>query len=337
MRKRGKLGWLAAAAMVAGLVWWWRPEGSGYEPSGRVPPRAPSELFRGRDGTVPAAAERLPPARELEADAKSLRGTEADGALPVDEAGHLVLSPDVIRFFDYFFLTSGEIPDAAIRRRVEAEIAVLVDEPARSEALDLLERYMSYRDAAAGLYARQGPDDSVVDRIEAIAQLRSDLFGDAAALLFGPDLEHAAVAAEMQKVASDPDLSEDERDLRLVELEQALPEEVRAARAAALAAVELQRDEAALRAAGGDQEEVRALREQRFGVEAADRLGELDRRRDEWRERVDEYRRRRSEIEADQGLSEAQRRARVEQLTSERFTETERKRVAALDRIELSR
>src|SRR5262245_46940633 len=44
----------------------------------------------------------------------SLQGTDEDGALRVDEAGDLVVGPEVLRLFDYYLSATGEESGARI-------------------------------------------------------------------------------------------------------------------------------------------------------------------------------------------------------------------------------
>ena len=129
--------------------------------------------------------------------------------------------------------------------------------------------------------------------------------------------------------------SPDERQRKLDELEQQLPASEREARADALGPVRLMHDEQQLQEAGASPEEIRTLREQQFGAEAADRLEALDRERAEWQQRLDDYRRARRAIEDDGSLSAAARAHAVDTLMDERFTPQERLRVEALDTIQL--
>ncbi len=325
----------AAALAVIAALWIWPAEQVepgrklqrlAAEPVGSTlrPPR------RGEHGNrVPARAE--------PGEWKSLRQTVPDGALASDESGNLILDPGVLRFFDYYFLASGEVADSVIVGRIEAEIEQRLEEPARSQAIDLLASYLDYRRRAAALYAASGDGETVEERILAIADLRSETFGDDAPLLFGEDLEYALVAAHIERTQSDASLSPEERERQVAALEAELPAEVVAARRAATAPLELSRDEAALRAAGGNQDEVQRLREDRFGAEAADRLAALDRRRNEWRGRVDQFRRQRSLIESDANLDPVAKQRAVDALIEDSFDENERLRVRALDRIELGR
>jgi lipase chaperone LimK len=95
----------------------------------------------------------------------------------------------------------------------------------------------------------------------------------------------------------------------------------------------LRADEAKIRERGGSDGDIRRLRAERFGEEAAERLADLDRRRADWNVRVEDFRAERSRILADASLSEQERRTAVARLLAERFDEAERTRIEALDRI----
>ena len=88
-----------------------------------------------------------------------------------------------------------------------------------------------------------------------------------------------------------------------------------------------------LRASGAQAAEIRAVRERSFGVEAADRLEELDRQRAVWQQRLDEYREALDAIEQNESRDAGARDRAIEALRAERFTPEERLRVVALDRI----
>ena len=100
-----------------------------------------------------------------------------------------------------------------------------------------------------------------------------------------------------------------------------------------MAALDLRAAEEALRAAGAGPAAIQAERERRFGSEAAERLAALDRSRSEWNERIAAHRSDRDALRA-QDLPEDAYTAAVSELRSARFSETERLRVEALDRME---
>ena len=275
---------------------------------------------------------RMPPAEKPAAPA-SLRDTAVDGALPVDAGGHLVVGPEVRRLFDYFLSAGGEESPQRLHQRIAAVIAERLAEPARGEALQLLDRYQEYRERARALFASGSAEADLGARLDQVHALRRAVFGAAdAEALFGDEEARDFVAVAMHEVARDI-TDPAERAARLGELEAQLPPEARAARQAATLPQRLSETEAALRAAGGSDAEIRALREEMVGAEAAQRLADLDQRRGEWQARVDDYRDERRAIAVNDALSEGQKRERIDALIASRFNGPEQTRVRALDRI----
>jgi len=297
-------------------------------------PATVGERFAEQVALNEAMRERpVPPPAKRPAPPPSLRDTETDGALPVDADGHLVVAVAVRRLFDYFLSASGEESPEELRQRIGAEIESRLTDPARAEALRLLDRYLEYRERARALHIGGAASADLGARLDQIHALRRDVFGPAEAeALFGDEEALDFVAVAMHEVARDID-DPAERAARLIDLEAQLPAEVRAAREAAMLPSRLAASEEALRAAGGSDEEIRVLREEIVGAEAAARLADLDQRRAAWQERVDEYRAERDAIEADAALSGAEKQRRIDALIAERFQRPEQARVRALDRI----
>lgn len=279
------------------------------------------DLARQLPARDPADAHALP---------RSLRNTDIDGWIGADDAGQLVVTPGARWFFDYFLSAAGEEPDEAIRARIVAEIEARLAPTAARQAIELLDRYLAYRERVRELQA-SAPSDDLAQRLAELHRIRVETFGDAdAAALFGEEERVQSVDLRRREVASDPTLSPEERQRRIDELEEELPAAVREARTAAMAPARLSRDERQLRDAGGTAEDVRSLREQRFGTAAADRLAALDRERAEWQQRLDDYRRRRTILQADSALDDDARTRALQALLEERFTPQERPRVEAL-------
>lgn len=262
----------------------------------------------------------------------SLAGTDPDGAFAADADGNLIVSPELRRAYEYWFAASGEEPDARIADRIAAEIRTRLRDPAQAAALDMLARFLTYRQRGRDLAADD--DGDLEARVAAVRDLRRDVFGADAAALFADEEALADFALAQRRIATDATLSDADRAARLAQLLADAPEPIRAARAAALAPAELARDEAALRAEAGNADEVQRLREERVGAEAAERLASLDDARAAWRARVDSYRAERSVIDADPALDAAARASAVAALRARHFSGAELVRIDALDRIE---
>jgi lipase chaperone LimK len=317
----------AGTAVALGLVWWLaasRPEPASDPP---VPGRAAS------GSSLPAVPSDAATGAALPALPASLAGTEVDGGFVVDADGLLVVRRDALDLFDYFLAASGEEPLSVIRVRITREIESRLRPEAQPAALDLLERYLAYREALRSLFESEDlANQSLERRFQRIRELRREHFrAHEREVLFAAEEERWRVDLERQRIAKDPDLAPEERAARLAALDAELPDDVRQAREIALAAVALREDEASLRAAGASDAEIHALREQRFGAEAADRLAALDQRRVRWERRVDAWRDERAQLlEAGATAEEiAERRAR-------RFEGPELRRLEAVERIEAS-
>jgi lipase chaperone LimK len=152
---------------------------------------------------------------------------------------------------------------------------------------------VAYRGAARGL----GADDTKgpAERLAALRSLRRTHFGDAADKLFGAEEREAEAAIARAAVAGEKGLSAADRSDRLAEVDERLPAAERQARAAATSVIQLREDEAALRAAGADEDEIHRFRAGTLGEDAAVRLEDLDRQRAAWKQRVEAFRRERDQ------------------------------------------
>jgi lipase chaperone LimK len=328
---------LAGAALLAvlGGVFVFRSSPAGEadpgSPKAAVESARPSQARPARTEKPTSSIDQRAPGENTQAlpeRARSLRGTDIDGALRVGPDGELVLGPDVVAFFEYFLAATGEESDAVIRARIEAAIRERLDGPAEAEALALLDKYLKYREAGRNMAAPPGSDP--LARIEAVKKLRREHFGEeAASQLFGEEELEGEVAAERSRVMKDPSLSPEERDAKLAELEAKLPEAARVAREEARRPLQLRQDEEALRANGATEEEIHRHRVEAVGEEAADRLRELDRKRAEWKGRIEAFRAERDQI-AKHYADDAAREAAVAKLLEESFAPEERARAKAL-------
>jgi len=290
------------------------------------PPAAPP-----RPAPPPAPSGRVEPPAALPG---SLAGTEPDGAIRADDAGHLVIDLELRRLFDHFLIASGEEPIATIRARIVAVLHARLPATAEAEATAILDRYLAYRDAARQLSPPPAPRAGLGQ----LHDLRARMFAPEVARAFFADEEAATYAAfDRRDALLDPALSPAERERRLAEIDARLPAAARDARAAATAPIDELNREQAMRAAGAGDDQIAAARTAAFGPEAAARLAELDRSRAAWDARLARFRAARAQLLADPGLDDAERNRRIAELLASSFTPEERIRVEALDRIAAER
>src|SRR5690606_19818417 len=143
-----------------------------YDPD--APPGAGTAPSNER--TAPASLLHSPqPTSSTAPHAASLRGTEVGGRLQTDADGNLLISDQLRHLFDYYLSTTGEQNHAQIVAQVQALIRDSLDDPARSQALDLFQRYLDYQRALVALeqdFPAAADIDSLWARQDAVERLR---------------------------------------------------------------------------------------------------------------------------------------------------------------------
>ena len=273
----------------------------------------------------------------------SLRGTDVDGGFRVDENGDLIVEQGIKRYFDYFMATVGEESIAEITARIHNAIMTQLEEPARSQALTILEDYLSYKTALYELEQQMGEFNPasfnesqlpmLTERLDAIFDARrAHLGAEVVDAFFSEDEAVDRYTLNRLSVLHDSTLTEEERAAQLAQLEDTLPEDVRQQRAEVTQYQRYLIEETKLEKQNASPAEIHQLRSQEFGEEAAVRLAELDKKRGEWDRRLQQYRAEKMQLD-NAGLSQQDLYEQLEQLRNQHFSDIEMRRVKALDRI----
>lgn len=265
--------------------------------------------------------------------ADSLRGTDVDGQLMVDERGALVLDEQLRHLFDYFYTTVGEVSFDAATEAIREHLRATLGQPALSQALNLLLSYIDYKTALAEL-EQQFPVVADLDglraREDAVQRLRASLFSiEAHEAFFGAEEAYNLFTLQRLAILNDDQLSAADKAKRIEALRNDLPDAMQALLVPQLHQ-QLSDETAALLANGGDARAVRKLRLSIVGPEATGRLEALDRERTQWQERLDAFQAERQSILAFPGLAESDKRAAIDRLLQEGFAPSEQLRIAAL-------
>lgn len=294
-------------------------------------------LTSGAGRSEPAAqsfADYVAIAARLGTPPASLSGTEVDGELRSDGLGNLIINHGLRRVFDYFLATLGEEDLTAIKARIAQHLHQHLPAPASAQGWALLQRYLAYDEALAALPPPDGSAESMHRLLRERSDLRRAWLGqEAADAFFALDDAFDAYSLEQVALQQDDTFSAAERTTRQQQLERLLPSPVQQAREQMRAPVAVSQQIEALRAQGADEEAVRQLREQHFGRQAAERLQQLDQQRHEWERRYAAWRSERAAIRAS-GLAEQDQAQALVAAMSEHFSEAERRRVEALDRMQ---
>ena len=262
--------WVAAAMLMAGAaVWLWRP-------------------------TAPTATDApAPDTATTPWLAPSLAGTEPDGQVQ-QAGGHLLLSPQLLRRFDYWLTTYGERALDAIEADVRRDLADELNPDALAQALSLWKAYVAFKAELARLPALPGGTldaDSLGRQVQAVRAVRARHFNAAQVqALFADEDADDDLALARLRIQQDPTLGATERSRRLADVQARLSPAQREAEAAPLVHQTVREAVEAARARGADAAEVQAIRTRLVGAEAAARLAALDDAEAAWQARVQRYR-----------------------------------------------
>jgi lipase chaperone LimK len=262
----------------------------------------------------------------------SLQGSSHGIRLQVDGDDQLLLDPQLLQLFDFYFNAIDEEPVATILQRIHHDLASQLQEPALAQARDLLKRYLDYRLAIMDLpKERLEPTAAAFGQhLLGISQLREHYFSAAEIqAFFSSDLSQDQFMLA-QLSLNEHGLSPEEHLKQLALLEAQLPPEQRAARQQVSRDGELYAATEAMRAAGASDEEIYQLRAQTLDPQAASALQQLDAQRRDWQARLAVYGKARDSVRQS-GLSPVDQQSAINNLQASSFDEFERKRVSALD------
>lgn len=339
---------LALAALLL-LMWWLVPARQPAVSSageGAISQAVPVAGVERRSHEQMAAAGEGAVARELADYATlgaglgdlphSLQGTDVGGYVRVDADGRLIMSVGIKQMFNYFLSALGEESLEQIKGRIAYYLQQNLPAAAAQQGWVLLKRYLGYRRALADL-PQKAPGQrglaSLRQTVQARAELRRSWMGqEATQAFFGPETAYDHYMLDKMALMNDQELSAEERQQRLHELNKTLPLELRHMMQETMAPVRSMETVQTMRRQGASDAAVQAYREEQFGVEAAQRLKELDARRAAWQQRYDDYRRQRQAI-VTAGLGESDQAQQIAALRKRLFAADELKRVQALDHI----
>ncbi|HET8705794.1 MAG TPA: lipase secretion chaperone [Pseudomonadales bacterium] len=276
----------------------------------------------------------------LEALPKSLQQLEVDGGFDLDNQGHLIINTRLRSLFDFFFTASGEESEQQIINRIRAYIAHALPPEAAMEANQVLDQYLALKQAMDQIPAqnRVQSDDDIAElrqrknQIKAIRQQtltaqvddgffrEEDIFDDYSLSKFEILQNHQLNAAE--------------RSARIALLEQSLPEQMRANIEAVTRYQTLTSLTEDWQKSAGNAAELRQIRENIVGAAAADRLEQLDQRRQAWDQQLAQWLQEREQLLKNQALSELEKNEQLERLRAQHFDVAQLPRVRAMERIQ---
>jgi lipase chaperone LimK len=216
--------------------------------------------------------------------------------------------------------------------RLRRYIAAELPQPAQSQASAVLTQYLNYKRQLLDLeatYSRTTDISALRQRLSAVQALRARVLEPAVhQAFFALDEAYDRFSLERLAIQADSALDSDAKGRAIDQLRAGLPGDLQELLVPQLQS-ELREQTVALQAQGANAQQIRQLRQQLVGSEAAARLEALDLQRAQWQQRVAVYRQERQRIEATRGLDDVERRSAIERLEAEQFDEGERLRLVA--------
>lgn len=270
-----------------------------------------------------------------------LQDTQVPAKFSVTEGGDLIINGDVKDILDYFLLMRGDVGDQDIYTIVLGYIHQTLQDPARTQATEVLQRYTQYLDHYVQWQQASVPGDithsnpgELKNRLLELHELRAHLLGDEVLAAFFAEEEQVNMAYAEAKIAlNDANATGDTRDAIVASLNAALPKAMREANQHAMRQVALTESLQALKARGATPQEMEQKRIEWVGVEANTRLKQVDQARMAWEAKRKDYKALMAQRLELQDMS-MEALANVGEIQSLGLSETDLRRMQALDRIE---
>tara|TARA_R110001592_G_scaffold288331_1_gene557330 strand:- start:2544 stop:3635 length:1092 start_codon:yes stop_codon:yes gene_type:complete len=278
----------------------------------------------------------------------TLEGTVMQQALAVDEDGNLRISSDIKRVFDFFLSSIEEEDLSVILNRIQEYLDYSLDEPALSQATEIMTQYIALKKAlfdfeverSESLKAIMEQSGNKGDAYLFLLKEQLDAQRDLRSLHLSPETHEAFFADEeafdsyslaRMQVNADEGLSEEEKQARFAEIDAQAPSDIVESRKAAQVTDILKAKTQVLKASGASQQEIKALRTEMLGAEAAERFAVLDQERANWAQRIESYLLKRQAILSNDGLSEQTKQQQINELRQSEFDSREQIRLTVYE------
>ncbi len=281
---------------------------------------APTNQTQGQE-SIPGSAQPNSPFQDFNTTPpKYLGDTELRGQLTTLVDGSLLISDEIRKRFDYFYMMTGDRSQQEINAIIVDHIRQNLSDPALTQTLNLLQQYTDYLNEyntfSQGLDIQIMQDDPQWVASE-ISNMRNFHLGEETSELFFGQQEilRSNYLQQENTPLSTQMLANQEKTLRLTNLQQKT---------------------AVLIADNADEKMIHDMRVEQVGEEAANRLSQLDDNRQKWQEKQQAYLALKAQWSDVSGLSSVDEISAFEKQAIENLalTEGELKRLKALDYIQ---
>ena len=288
--------------------------------------------FAQSDALFVTGLERLP---------ASLKGTQVDGEIIIDENKQLVVTEGLRRLFDYFLSAIGEEDEAVIFARVERYIRHHTPEPAASQAVAIFGNYVAYLKALPDIEKRYGnlqlqasksgelDLSAIAQQKQEVARLRQQYFDKTTIeAFFGAEDNYDDYSIEMVRINQNEQMSEAQKQAARQDYVSRLPDGAIKTNIMQQANLnELMARTERMKAAGASPEALYNMRRELVGAPAAERLAQVEQEDADFDQRFTQYQTQKQRL-LNQSANPAEAQIQIDQLEQQLFNDAERKRLS---------
>jgi len=266
----------------------------------------------------------------------SLEGIDLNIELPLDDDGNLVVGMILKDFFEIYLSAMGEEELDDILLRIQAAMTQQLTSPALEQGFDALKRFIDYKVELANLEQQpSNPDLTELENIRqqkaVLAVIQQEYFSPSESdAFFAAEAEYDEFMLEHLTIQQNESLTTAEKQKQIQALANALPDDIREGREAAMKPAKVYQKAIELKASGGTAEDIYQMRSQTLGDEAASALAQLDQERDVWDQRLLAFNNQYQAIQA-AGMSSEDADGEVQALLERDFSRVEVIRVKAIN------
>ncbi|MGP4971244.1 lipase secretion chaperone [Psychrobacter aquimaris] len=336
-------------AITAAVIMWFKPDSAHVDPANPVSNALTDEsestlstaLNSGQIGQTTSAQNQSPFVTGLERLPRSLKGTQVDGEIIIDENKQLVVTEGLRRLFDYFLSSLGEEDEAVIFARVESYIRHHTPEPAASQAVAIFDQYITYLKAIPEIEQRYGNlqlqaaksgelDLNVVaQQKQDVAKLRQQYFTkETITAFFSAEDEYDDYSMEMVRIDQNQQVTNVQKEATRQNYISRMPDNTIKASITQQANLnELMNRTTQMQAKGATAQELYNMRRDLVGAPAAARLAQVDAEDANFAQRFDQYQAQKQRL-LNQNTDKVQIQNQINQVEQQLFNEAERKRLS---------
>lgn len=307
---------LAGAVLVcSGVAWWARGDDADDTAHAPAAATAPSVIAASARASAVAASAAGEPGGPM----------EAARMFDIGFSGGLKIDLDTRASLEMISAELGANPSPQDVQRVEKSLRAGLPREAADKAIALVRAYREYTQASARASAQQRPPQNAEELRLLLAQdaaLRRVYFdAETSKALFGVQEAYSLYSLDAQAIEADTRLGPVEKARRLQALRAALPPEViELEPALSPKASEMELRVAQLREQGGSEAQIRAVRKEYLGADAAESMGQMDGHSAEWLDRYQAFQKQKAAMLA---TSPPDGPALVEKLLAQHFSADE--------------